>query len=34
MKDNYTWKELIEKFKELIELLKGLRLDYQWGSVP
>lgn len=34
MKDSYAWKELGEKFEKLSESLKGLRLDYQWGSVP
>ncbi|MBK6914201.1 MAG: HNH endonuclease [Ignavibacteriales bacterium] len=34
MEDDYSWKELAEKFDELGSSLKGLRLDYQWGSVP
>lgn len=34
MEDTFTWKELSLKFEELNEFLKGLRLDYQWGSVP
>ena len=34
MEDNYSWKELEVKFEELSDSLKGLRLDYQWGSVP
>lgn len=34
MEDSFTWKELSVKFEELTESLKGLRLDYQWGSIP
>lgn len=34
MEDNFSWKELAEKFNELSDILIGLRLDYQWGSVP
>lgn len=34
MEENYSWKELQQKFEELTEPLIGLRLDYQWGSIP
>jgi hypothetical protein len=32
--DEFSWKELQVKFEELEGFLVGLRLDYQWGSVP
>jgi len=31
---DYTWKEIERRFNELVPLMNGARLDFQWGSVP
>jgi hypothetical protein len=34
MEESYSWKELEAKFDRIAQTEKGLRLDFQWGSVP
>ncbi len=34
MKSSYTWKDLETRFSELSPLMKQVRMDAQWGSVP
>lgn len=32
--NDYTWKELAQKFEDLQPSMENARLDYQWGSIP